>query len=147
MSERPEYVEESGDDDGSAYASLEAAFVHQRTPLENQAFIRRLLAGLDIIAFYDRGSYIRADRARGGYAIQIHYGYSNGFRSEDEITAGVGDVDRWRSARGTALWGVTHPEHKLRSGGGGAKVERREWGFCPTCGLKLPATGLCDSCD
>jgi hypothetical protein len=143
-----EYADENpGAAEGSAYSSLEAAFVHQKTPLENQAFVRQLLSGVSVDAFFDRGSYIKATRADGGPAVQIHYGYSNGFRSEEEITRSIGDVDRWRSGRATNLWGVSHPENKIRSSSGGGHAEKREWGYCTTCGLKLPASGLCDMCD
>ncbi|WP_298945015.1 hypothetical protein [uncultured Microbacterium sp.] len=149
MSDHPEHVDdEPTDADETPYPSLDAAFSHQQTPLENRAFIRNLLAEIDVAGYYDRGNYIKVTRAQGGYAIQLHYGYSNGFRGEAEITRGVGDVDRWRSGRGINLWGVSHPENKLRSAGTMEnKSEKREWGFCPICGLKLPASARCDNCD
>lgn len=131
----------------SEYASLDAAFAHQRTPLANQALVRRLLAGVEVKQYLDGKSHIKVTRVSGGPAIQVHFGYSNGFISEDEIIRNAGDVDRWPSGRGTGMWGVSHPENRLRSGAGKRERRNREHGTCPDCGLQLPASGTCGTCD
>lgn len=145
--------EEEWHDEGAAgqdlraYNSLEDALRDRHLPVENQAFVRTLLSALDVEGYFERSGYIKVTRAGGGPAIAIHYGYSNGFRSEDEIVRAVGDVERWPSARGKGLWGVAHPTNRPHSGGGGTKRDRLELGTCTTCGMQLPATGKCDYCD
>lgn len=131
------------------YRSLEEALIDRHIPVENRDFIRRALRSVDVAEYVDRGGCIKVIRRDGGPAIEIHYGYTNGFRSEEEILAAVGDVDRWISRRGRGMWGVSHPENKLRdgSGVGSARQDRREYGVCPTCWQTLPATRVCGNCE
>lgn len=132
--------------DGRRYQSLEDALRAHRVPLENHRFIAELMAGLDLEGYSATSSYIKAVRADGGPALQITSGYTNGFRSEDEIVSRVGDVDRWPSGRGSGLWGVSHPVHSLRSTGDAAGGRHRAAALCPACGSVMPLSGVCDIC-
>lgn len=132
--------------DGRRYASLAHALESRNIPRENHDLIKRFTAALAISAYYERGSYIKAVRSDGGPPLHINFGWTNGFRSEDEVIRAAGnDAERWRSARGRGQWGVSHPANKMRSGEK-AKPTRRQFGSCPTCHLALPATGRCDDC-
>jgi hypothetical protein len=150
MSERPEDEVTDADDavleDDRRYDSLEQVFQDRRIPLENQAIIRELTQAIGIEAFYDRGTYVKAVRSGPGKPLNIAYGWTNGFDSEEEVIQAVGDVDRWVSGRAIGMWGLWHPVHGGPSGGG-AKSSRPDPGVCPTCTMELPSSGRCDYCD
>lgn len=135
------------------YTSLDAALRDHHLPMENDPQIRHFVTALGITDFYDRGSYIKAARPAGtsGPALQIYYGYTSGFASEDEARmAADGITEHWPSHRGKDVWGVTHLENKIRTGDGSgpgrahAADAQRE--ACPTCHYLLPASGSCDNC-
>lgn len=132
------------------FRSLDAALRHHHLPLENDRQIRRFVTTLGMSEFYDRGSYIKAVRPHGdrGPALQIHYGWTNGFATEDEaVMAADRLTEHWKSKRG---WGVTHVENKLRSGNssrtGGGRGSALPRDACPTCHYQLPVSGRCDNC-
>jgi hypothetical protein len=127
------------------FNSLDAALRERRVPLENHRFIKDLLARIDVEGYYDTASYVKVVRRDGEPGLQIASGYTNGFRSEEEIVRAVGDVERWPSARGSSLWGVSHPIHGLRETEGGGRTERRR-DRCAVCGAELPLSGECDFC-
>lgn len=135
---------EGGED--RRYASLAEAFQDRGTRPENQAFIREFLKNVDVAGFYRRGNYIKVTRHSGGPALQIHEGYTNGFRSAEDVIATAGDVDRWESRRVRHTWGITHPTHGSARGGDLQRQARREGGQCPTCGDVLPLSGVCNWC-
>lgn len=129
------------------FRSLADALAAHRIPDENHALIRRLCEHVGIERFEDRTGYIKAVRGDGGPALQINYGWTNGFRSEIEVRTAVGDdASYWESGRGTELWGVTHPVNNIGHGGGGPAKDVADHGTCPNCFLELPATGICDNC-
>lgn len=135
------------------YSSLDAALRDHHLPLENDPQIRHFVTALGITDFYDRGSYIKGVRPPGsrGPDLQIHYGYTNGFASEDEAKmAADGVTGHWRSGRAKNVWGVTHLENKMRSGDGSrpGKVHGADipGDACPTCHFLLPVNGKCDDC-
>jgi hypothetical protein len=140
---------DDGPDDGDArrYRSLDEALKLRKIPLENHKLIRRFTSAIGIAGYFDRGVYIKAVRANGGPALNIAYGWSNGFISEAEVIEAAGpEVSRWPSGRGTAQWGVSHPVHKTSGGGGGATTPSREYGVCPTCNYALLPGGRCGHC-
>ncbi|MGO2110767.1 MAG: hypothetical protein ACTH31_04065 [Pseudoclavibacter sp.] len=97
--------------DGTRYATLDEALEGARIPEGNHEFIRSFMDSIDAIGFYQRGGYIKVVRRSHGSPLQIHPGYTQGFRAEIEILLTLGeDADRWQSERG-GLWGVTHPLH------------------------------------
>lgn len=128
------------------YESVSAAFRHRPTDLGNRPFIEKFLHGVDVEGLYERGSYIMVARQSGAPALRIHFGYTNGFRSEAEIVKLLGDVERWPSQRGHDLWGVTHPVHGAQHGSSARRGQRREQTECPDCGALMPLTGICDNC-
>lgn len=135
--------------DDRVYSTLDEAFRDRNVSLANQPFIRRLLAGIDVASLHGRIGYLKVKRVGGGPSLQVHVGFTNGFRSADEIRDAVPEAAPWQSRRGTDLWGVSHPEHGHRTDGAervGAH-EPRDFGTCPTCFTTLPATGRCDLCE
>jgi hypothetical protein len=129
------------------FLSLPDALAAHRIPIENHALIRRFCDHLNIERYEGRSGYIKAVRRDGGPSLQINYGWTNGFNSEVEARAAVGDdASCWASTRGTGLWGVTHPIHSIGNGGGGTQTTHVDYGTCPQHFLKLPANGVCDDC-
>ncbi len=130
------------------YPSLHAALHAQRTPAENQSFIERMLEPIPTTAYIQRADYIKVVRADSGPALEIHYGWSSGFRTEEEAVAAAGGEAHWPSARGDGLWGVDHPVRGHRtSEAWAAHAGQRDYGSCSSCFQVLPATGVCASCD
>lgn len=131
------------------YSSLDAALRDNHLPLENDPQIRHFVSALGITDFYRRSGYIQARRPAGapGRALHIHYGYTNGFASEEEaLDAAFGIADPWKSNRG---WGVTHLENMIGSRNRQSAKKRGASAlpqFCPIHGHQLPATGRCDDC-
>ncbi|WP_444663619.1 hypothetical protein ACT17Q_15740 [Cellulomonas sp. CW35] len=134
------------DDWDRRYASLDEALRDHKVPLENHALIRAITSRIEIKSFYAITGYIKAVRSHVGPALQIHYGYTNGFLSREEALHAVGDhVEIWPSRRGTGQWGVSHPVHGSASGGSReTRAERRDFGTCPICRYAFAANGTCD---
>src|SRR5690606_5475425 len=78
-------------EDRTEYASLGEALRAHRVPLENHRLIERLTGAIGIASYYVTSGYIGAERAHGGPALHIASGYTNGFLSEAELLAAVGD--------------------------------------------------------
>ncbi len=136
-------------DDSSkrTFTSLASAMAAKEYPPENYALIARFCEYIGIERYEDRGGYIKAVRPGGGPALEIHYGWTSGFRSEAEVAAAVdGDAPYWTSDRGTALWGIEHPINNLGHGGGPA-TKVPDYGTCPVHWMKLPPSGDCDQCE
>lgn len=129
------------------YPSLHAALHAQRIPRESQGFIERMLEPIPTSAYIERAGYIKVVRADGGPALEIHYGWSSGFRTEEEAVAAAGAEAHWPSARGHGLWGVDHPVRGRRtSERPGLHTRPRDYGSCSSCFQTLPASGVCSSC-
>ena len=131
------------------FDALERVLAERQMPLENQRFLRPVVAAIGIAQYELTASYIKAIRADGGPDLHIYYGYTGGFVSEQEVVDAVGDrADRWLYAQ-RDLWSVEHPVNKIRTeggrgSGGSGSVQTS---VCPTCFIQLPATGVCDSCE
>ena len=130
--------------------SLLAAMSKVRIPVENHGFIRRFINAIGIagIRAVDDSSkpHVVAKRRDGLPDLQIHYGFTNGFTSEQEIidAAGSATVRRPSSRKGT--WYVEHPTSKVRVGGERSRSVQRQAESC-ACGMQLSLTGVCASCD
>lgn len=133
--------------DDRVYPSLQQALTAREIPVENHALIRRICEHLGINRFEERVGYIKAVRPDDGPALEIHYGYTNGFRSEREARDAVGDErSPWASERGTGQWGVTHPTHAMREANSPLTKSNETYRLCPIHHLALPASGICDYC-
>lgn len=141
--------------------SLDEAFQRYRTPTVNQALIRRIAERAGASSLVGYRTYFRMERSSGGPALEVHPGYTNGFRSESDAARLAGDAERWSSRRFHGAWGVTHPEKGAepvvatparRSSAApraprAARQPERVAAVCPTCFMELPATGVCAVCD
>lgn len=130
-----------------SYEALDNALAAHQIPLENHSLIRQFCESVGIERYEDRSGYIKGVRSGHGPALQIHYGWTNGFLSEEEARAACGDAPCWASGRGTELWGVTHPVHRIGQGGGGPVRPERHYGTCLAHNIALPASGICDECN
>lgn len=130
--------------------SLLGALSKARIPAENHQFIRELTSIIGIADFRAVEStdrpHIIATRIDGLPDLHIHYGYTNGFTSEDEIVRSVGSgVGRAPSSR-KGTWYVEHPITRVHRGSDRSRDVGRAAGFC-RCGMQLSVTGVCGSCD
>jgi exodeoxyribonuclease-3 len=130
--------------------SLISALTKARIPPSNHAFIRQFTTAIGIVEFQalvrpDK-PFVRATRRDGLPDLHIHYGYTNGFTSEEEIirSAGTGAERAPSSRKGT--WYVAHPTNQVRPGGERLKNIQREANYCG-CGMQLSLTGVCANCD
>lgn len=129
--------------------SLLAALTTARIPVENHEFIRQFTAAVGIAKYHAVGSaqpYVRAGRHDDLPDLHIHYGYTNGFLSEDEIVRVAGiEAERAPSSR-KGTWYVKHPTNQVRPSSTRSRDVRREASFCG-CGMQLSLTGICGNCD
>ncbi|OBG06223.1 hypothetical protein [Mycolicibacter sinensis] len=132
--------------------SLLGALSKARIPVENHGFIERLTMAVGIAEYQAVVSvdkpYVRARRQDGLPDLRIHYGYTTGFVSEDEVVRVAGSgADRGPSSR-KGTWYVAHPTNQVRHGSDRARDIRREAArLCTTCYVQLPLTGICGACD
>lgn len=126
---------------------LRVALQRSNLSLRNQAFLAALDQHIDISETLLRGSYIKVSRRSEGSALQIHSGYTNGFRSEDEIVRTFGDVERWPSQRFDGAWGVTHPDHGAPRSDNSGSQQSRQQVACPHCFTLMALSGVCGSCE
>lgn len=158
MSQSPETsVDQGREGRAKRYASLDEAFQKHGTPPENQAAIRRIVEGSDVTGFLGYRTYFKIER-RGSAALEVHAGYTNGFRSESDAARLAGDLERWPSRRFHGSWGVTHPVARaVRVAPARSSAPRRETvrkpvvpervaEVCPTCFMEMPLTGVCPNC-
>ncbi|GGH50695.1 hypothetical protein [Microbacterium album] len=170
--ERP--IEHGKEGRARRYATLDEAFQRHGTPLANQALVRRIVESADVAGFVGYRTYFKIERGSGP-ALEVHDGYTNGFRSEADAARLAGDAERWPSRRFQGAWGVTHPDAAPRreptrrrasarnaptgnAPTGNAPTgsapprrpsapERPPAAVCPTCFQVLPLTGVCSTCD
>ena len=130
---------------GRRYASLAEALREHGIPLENHVFIRTFTDAVGIDAYYGTTSYIKAIRSGTGPDLNIAYGWSNGFISQEEARAVAGPhAQAWPSSRGTEQWGVSHPVHRGHdSSGRGTTAHDRDYGTCLRCFTRRAANGTC----
>lgn len=142
---------------------LDEAFERYATPMANRDLIRAIYDSTDVDGIVGFGDYFQFKR-RGGYpALEVHPGYTNGFRTEQDVTRRAGDsVPRWPSRRFHGAWGIDHPvdggkstARSTRTAGSATKrpsrkapaVPEKPKPVCMTCFLELPSTGVCSSCE
>lgn len=104
--------------DVETFTSVTTALDAIHMPLENRPLIEQFCRRLGITHFEKRRSmYINAIRPDGGAPLQIQYGWTNGFTSQDEAeTLAEGGEAYWQSQRRTGLWCVAHPTKCLSDG-------------------------------
>ncbi len=139
-------IDDANDSSERRYGSLSEAFNDMKFDLDNQAFIRRFAESLDVEGIYGRSGYLKLVRVSEGPALQVHRGYTNGFRSEEEIRHLLPDAHVWRSQRIKGTFGVTHPVHGPMRGDGSRARKPVPQKPCPNCGDLMPLSGICDNC-
>ena len=126
------------------FDSLDDAMRVMGIPLENHRFIRQFTAAIGIAGYFRTSSYIKAVRSEEGPALQIAFGFTNGFVSRDEAVAASGNGEPWPSARGTGLWGLWHPVHGHENQTSSPhRGLERDYGTCPKCFTSYSASGSC----
>lgn len=139
-----EIADERGGDQRQ-YLGLADALRQKGATIANTAFITSLMTRIDADAYFERSSYIRAVRRSGGPDLHIAFGFTNGFRTREEIVEAVGECDIWSSKRIAGTWGVTHPDNKMHGAHGARKNQGgREATACTVCGMLMPLSGVCD---
>ena len=143
----PGDVDERPSDDGErVFASMDLGLREFGIPLENHEFIRQMAAELGIVRFVATRSYLKAARPGGGPALNINYGWTNGFMSEEEaLRAGGATTEVWPSDRGSGQWGVSHPVNQLRDpdGSSASSGSAKDYDTCPRCFTTFSASGAC----
>ncbi|OCG72842.1 hypothetical protein [Microbacterium sediminis] len=158
MTRSPEPADSARKNPGRAtrYASLDEAFERHGTPAANQELIRRIVDGIDAAGFVGFSTHFRIERRGGSPALEVHPGYTNGFRTEQEIVRRLGEtVERWPSRRFHGAWGVTHPVARPAAPAPAPRAPRARRSsepeappkVCPTCFMVLPMSGVCQNCD
>ncbi|MGO1768393.1 MAG: hypothetical protein ACTHZX_00455 [Microbacterium sp.] len=142
--------------------SLDEAFERYGIPVANRDLIRTIYANTDTDGIVGFADFFQLKRRGGHPALEVHAGYTNGFRSEQDAIRRAGEVPRWPSRRFHGAWGVDHPVDRPARGSspsrGSSRAEsapRRRAAspppapapVCPTCFLELPASGVCPNCD
>lgn len=115
----------------TTYATLAEALADFQIPLENLPMVHEFVADRDYAEFYIPPSrpYIGMVPRGGGRPDFLHYGYV-----------------WYRTPEGRGR-GLELPVNKLRDGGSSRHSRREaEERHCPTCGMALPMSGICDFC-
>ena len=153
MTESPESsIDQGREGRPKRYASLDEALQRHGVPPENQAVVRRIAENADVTGYVGYRTYFKLER-RGSAALEVHAGYTNGFRSEADVQRLAGELPRWPSRRFHGAWGVTHPvARKLPTAAPKRESTRRPAApervaaVCPTCFMEMPLTGVCPNC-
>ncbi|MGQ0630016.1 MAG: hypothetical protein ACT4P1_03175 [Sporichthyaceae bacterium] len=132
------------------FATLDEALAAHGIPPENHGVIRKITDGIGIVRYVGTSGYIKAERRDGAPALNIHSGWTNGFRSRAEVVDALGDWlpvlaedDIWPSGRSRGQWGITHPAHGHWGGGVRNDVPSIDNGVCPVCFLARAHNGSC----
>ncbi len=125
---------------------LTAHDVLRRTAHANRSTVSRILEHVDVSAFHEKATYVRADRADGYPPLRIASGWVNGFTDRDEaIAAGGPGLVVWQSDERAPLWGCgcrrTAPATVAP-----VTDRRAAQQPCPDCGDLMPLTNVCDTC-
>lgn len=134
-----------------ATTSLVSALAEARIPSDNHEFIRALTEAVGIVSYrvvhHQKKSFVVAQRRDGQRALHIEWGATGGFASEEETIRVAPDaVGRGPSSSMKGTWFVLHPLNKARVGTDRARNVRRVPTRCE-CGMELPLTRVCSSCD
>lgn len=135
--------------DSGKEVTLDDGFRQLQIPLANQRFVRRIVDVIGIDRFVSTSTYLRAVRSDEGPDLRIAYGWTNGFVSRDEARHAAGDaavIDPSPDRAGQGLFGVRHPENKIRDGSGASTSKQTGMSFCPQCGYALLGDGTCENC-
>ncbi|AXE53949.1 hypothetical protein [Aurantimicrobium sp. MWH-Uga1] len=134
-----------GDENQKLIPFIEALQL-KKIPLTNQQFLEPLSKEIPALGCTVLDTYIKYFREDSFAPLEIHYGYTNGFQSETEVTDIFGDVERSESTRIKGTWVVHHPENKIRDSGATKTTQTTEQNPCSECGMLLSQTGVCDYC-
>lgn len=131
--------------------SLVSALTKARIDSGNHDYIRQIVNGVGIDSYQANvvGSkpHVIAKRSDGGRDLHIYFGYTVGFSSEEEIIRILGPgVPRFPARTPKGTWWVAHPVNAIYNGSERAKSRSREASLC-ACGMQLPLSGKCDSCN
>ncbi len=85
------------------FESLDDAMRVMGVPLENHRFFRQFTAAIGVAKYYRTSSYIKAVRIDNGPALQIAFGYTNGFLPREEALNASGNTEPWPSARDRSM--------------------------------------------
>lgn len=127
---------------------LETMLRTSGAPEVNIAVISQIASHLGIEVPERKVGYLKLRRTDNpaGPALNVHWGWTNGFRSRNEVEEALGPLrtalgpdDIWESSRG---WGISHPEN-----GGGriatANTTVHDYGTCSDCNWTRAANGSC----
>ena len=169
MSSTPERsIDHSKEGRAVSLDSIEQAFVRYGTPVGNLELLRGIAAGVgEGATLHGFRTYFKIERPGGGPALEVHDGYTTGFRSESDAQRLAGDRPRWISRRFRGAWGITHFETRAkpvsasaprraasapRAASTGTGTPRSgasapmEGKICMTCFMQMPLTGVCPNC-
>lgn len=138
---------EDSDDDSPNLVPLNEALREKNFPLENLTFLKNLQYSVDSLGCEILDTYIKVLRPDGLPTLDIHYGFTTGFQSPEEIVSIFGDVDYWESKRLAGTWGVSHPVNRIRESGGTHSSAGKEQVPCPQCGMLMSSAQNCEFCD
>lgn len=129
--------------------ALREALRLRKTSIANRAFLESLCDWDDIADCVVRDDHVKINRKSGGPSIKVFHGYTNGFRSKEEIIELFGDVFTWPSKRFIGAWGIDHPENQSRDSKGNSTKQQntRDQQLCPTCFMYMSLSGICASCN
>jgi hypothetical protein len=126
--------------------SLAQAFREYQFPFENLPLVQRIMDHVGVDRYEGTQSrYFKAMRRDGARPLTVHYGYTSGFDSEAEAVEAAGDVDRELF---DSRWRINHPVNDVGAHhrGSGSAADNKDADSCPTCGMQLPMSGVCDNC-
>ena len=135
--------------DSGNEVTLDDGFRQLQIPLVNQRFVRHIVNVIGIDRFLSTSTYLRAVRSEGGPDLRIAYGWTNGFVSRDEARRAAGDaaeIDPSPDRAGHGLFGVRHPENKIRDSSEASVGKQAGMSFCTQCGYALLGDGTCENC-
>lgn len=131
--------------------SLLSALEKARITSENHTFIRRMVEIVGVSRFQSvtgAKPYIIATRRGGLRDLNIYWGYTTGFTTEEEAARAGGPAAMpGPSSNPKGTWYVTHPENRVGPRDGRARTMQREAAFCDGCGEQKSLTGVCGNCD
>lgn len=125
------------------YPSLADGLRDQGIPSDNHEMIRRFCEAIGIETYLRRPNHIKAVRRNGGPELRIHWGWTRGFTSAEEIHASAGDHAIAHPS--SELWYVEHPVNRLPdSPNAGSGSARPGYGTCLNCFMERAADGSCN---
>ena len=134
--------------------SLIEALTEARIPVDNHAFVWRLVTAVGISGYRPVDAsepYVLATRADGERDLRIYWGYTTGFPTEEEASRLGKELgaETGRSGKLPGTWYVGHPLNRgLGPRVGSVHRRQRAVTICKEgCGQELPVAGVCDNCE